>query len=137
MLAKLVSPPISNIHGLLADLETGSFIGQTAKNQRLLAQDQETTSLYDLSSRLDLQPDTVERNAHEPLLRGCFSEVTQAVSNATGQGMSASLKSVLDREDDQTIEALSNALDDTPAQTTNNKCARILAWIGLGWLGSS
>ena len=79
----------------------------------------------------------VERNAHEPEWRGRFSEVTQAVSNATGQAMSASLKSVLDRENDQTNEALSNASDDTPAQTTNNKCARILAWIGLGWLGSS
>ena len=93
--------------------------------------------LYDLSSRLDLQPGTVERKAHEPEWRGRFTEVTQAVSNATAQAMSASLKSVLNREDDQTIEALSNALDDTPAQTTNNKRARILAWIGLGWLGSS
>jgi membrane protein len=30
MLAKLVSPPISNIHGLLADLKIARFIGQTA-----------------------------------------------------------------------------------------------------------
>ena len=69
--------------------------------------------------------------------RGRFAEVTQAVSNPTAQAMSTSLKSVLDGEDDQTIEALSNALDETPAQTKNNRRARILAWIGLGWLGSS
>jgi hypothetical protein len=31
MLAKLVSPPISNIHSLLADLEAARYIGQTAK----------------------------------------------------------------------------------------------------------
>ena len=137
MLVKLASPPISNIHGLLADLEAARFIGQTAKNQWLLAQDLETTSLYDLSSRLDLQPDTVERRAHEPVWRGRFAEVTQAVSNATAQAMSASLKSVLDGEDGQTIEALANALDEIPARTTNNRRARILAWLGLGWLGSS
>ncbi len=137
MLAKLVSPPISNIHSLLADLEAARYIGQTAKNQWLLPQDLETTSLYDLSSRLDLQPDTVERSAHKPVWRGRFAEVTQAVSNPTAQAMSTSLKSVLDGEDDQTIEALSNALDETPAQTKNNRRARILAWIGLGCLGSS
>jgi DNA-binding IclR family transcriptional regulator len=67
MLAKLVTPPISNIHSLLVDLEAARFIGQTATNQWLLAQDLVTTSLYDLSSRLDLQPDTVERCAQKPL----------------------------------------------------------------------
>ena len=94
-------------------------------------------SLYDLSSRLDLQPDTVERSAHEPVWRGRFAKVTQAVYNAKAQAMSVSLKSRLIREDDQTIEAISNALDETPAQKRNNRRARILAWIGLGWLGSS
>lgn len=137
MLVKLASPPIPNINGLLADLEAARFIGQTAKNQWLLAQDLATTSLYDLSSRLDLEPDTVERRAHEPVWRRRFAEVTQAISNATAQAMSASLKSVLDDENGQTIEALANALDETPARTTNNRRSRILAWLGLGRLGSS
>ena len=78
-------------------------------------------------------------SAFPPLLkwRGRFAKVTKAVSNPTAQAMSTSLKSILDEENDQTIEALSNASDETPAQTTNKRHTRILAWIGLGWLGSS
>ncbi|MAW54548.1 MAG: hypothetical protein CMM69_03675 [Rhodospirillaceae bacterium] len=62
--------------------------------------------MYELSSRLNLQPDTVERSAHKLEWRGRFAKVTKAVSNLTAQAMSTSLKSVLDKENNQTIEAL-------------------------------
>lgn len=137
MLAKLVASQTTNIHALLAELESARFIGQTAKGDWLLAQDLETASLYDLSVRLDLQPDTLERNAHDPLWHERFADIAENVANTTAQAMSASLKSVLDGEDDQAIEALANALDETPARITTNRRARVLAWIGLGWLGSS
>ena len=54
-------------------------------------------SLYDLSSRLDLQPDTVERSAHEPVWRGRFAEVTQAVYDAKAQAMVRVLEVTIDQ----------------------------------------
>ncbi len=54
-------------------------------------------SLYDLSSRLDLQPDTVERSAHEPVWRGRFAEGTQAVYDAKAQAMVRVLEVTIDQ----------------------------------------
>ncbi len=51
--------------------------------------------------------------------------------------MAMDLKSLIAAEPDVTIDDLVSSMTPKTPPNSNSRVARILAWIGLGWVGSS
>jgi hypothetical protein len=79
-------------------------------------------------------PDTQE---NEPDWKGRYAEICRGLSDVTETAMATDLKSLIAAEPNVTIDDLvTPATPETPPNP-NSRVARILAWIGLGWVGSS
>lgn len=135
-LSKVARPSTPNITKYLSDLEAANFIAHSATGDWTLTQDLELASLHDLSVRLGLQQDTLAASL-DPSWLGRYTAIQRDISRTTKQFMDVPIKSILNADQDVTVDTLIVPDSGNLSDRRNSRRARILAWIGLGWLGSS
>lgn len=87
--------------------------------------------------RLGLTPDLPIAHGHALAWQGRYTEICHNILDTSEQLMSPDLKTFLEPDGNITIDGFQTSLNGTSMKPAPNKRTRILAWIGLGWLGSS
>jgi len=127
----------TSAEAMLQTLEAAHFVNHSRKGTWFLTQSLSDTTLYDLQVRLGLAQDLPIADGQAPAWQGRYAEICKEVSNSSAQFMSLDLKTLLEPDDDITIDEYETSLNETSAKSATSKRTRLLAWFGLGWLGSS
>ena len=121
----------------LAELESARFVARSESEEWCLTQDLSVETLYGLFARLGLAGEIPDTQENEPDWKGRYAEICRGLSDVTETAMATDLKTLIAAEPNVTIDDLvTPATPETPPNP-NSRVARILAWIGLGWVGSS
>ena len=122
---------------MLQSLESAHFVNHSRRGTWFLTQSLSDTTLHELQMRLGLTPDLPIAHGQAPAWQGRYAEICRNISNTSEQLMSLDLKTLLEPDGNITIDEFETSLNETSMKPAPNKGTRILAWIGLGWLGSS
>lgn len=119
---------------LLRALETASFVTRAQNGAWILSQDLEAVTLHDLSVRLGITPDITKLSIGNTSWHRRYTNIVERAAISSREAMSGDLKSILAPDENASIEDFEPPI--SSGERTSGR-ARILAWIGLGWLGSS
>ena len=88
--------------------------------------------------RLGLTPDLPIAHEHATAWQGRYTEICHNILDTPRATNVTRLKRLsLEPDGNITIDGFETSLNKTSMKPAPNKRTRILAWIGLGWLGSS
>ena len=87
--------------------------------------------------KLGLTPAPPIAHEHAPAWQRHFTEICHNILDTSEHFMSLALKTLLEPDGNITIDEFKTSLNETSMEPAPNKRTHILAWIGLGWLGSS
>lgn len=124
----------------LRRLRDANFIARDDRGEWRLARDLAVTSLAELGTTLGLDPQMPRSLAgeHQPWNRR-YRAVVARVAESNAEIMATDLRRLLSPEGDPDEEIAELLEEDTAEdeETPASKRARLLAWITLGWLGTS
>ena len=122
---------------MLQSLKSAHFVNHSRRGTWFHTQSLSDTTLHELQMRLGLTPDPPIANEHATAWQGRYTEICHNIFDTSEQLMSPDLKTFLEPDGNITIDDFKTSLNKTPMEPALNKRTHILAWIGLGWLGSS
>lgn len=123
-------------NGVLRQLEARNYVVHNRRNEWLLTRDLDAVSLHELAKDIGIAATLPNRFSGTLAWEQRYSRIVAELNAESERFMSMPVKSLLTNDGADDLAEIENAdIDDTPPATARK--ARILAWIGLGWLGSS
>ena len=127
----------ASAEAMLQSLKSAHFVNHSRRGTWFLTQSLSDTTLHELQMRLGLTPDPPIANEHATAWQGRYTEICHNIFDTSEQLISPDLKTFLEPDGNITIDDFKTSLNKTSMEPALNKRTHILAWIGLGWLGSS
>jgi len=135
-LARFVRVAPNALDENLETLRDALYIAKTERGEWLLARDLSAVTLGDLNRSLGLDPEVAGDVSPDDLAwKRRYGEIVDAIARSATEQLDVDLKTLLAADEDMEILGLSEEAEGT--EPIAGRWGRLLAWLGLGWIGSS